>query len=144
MKYTRTFRRFDTTNLKANYFVKEGEISWKECTINKVSRKGIGITLHTDEKINVGSTLDLKIFISKELEYFTVKGILKWIKQKENNFIGGIELTEFLSETEWIQLIFFITTPSEIRTENIGFATLEDTRENRHQSPPPKVVLSTN
>ena len=144
MKYTRTFRRFDTTNLKANYLVKEGKIVWKECTINKVSRKGIGITLHTDEKITVGTTLDLKIFISKELEYFTVKGIVKWIKQKENNLIGGIELTEFLSETEWIQLIFFITTPSEIRTENIGYTTPEDTREKRHQSPPSKVVLSAN
>jgi hypothetical protein len=144
MNYTRTFRRFDTTNLKANYFAKEGKTSWKECTINKVSRKGIGIIFHTDEKINAGSTLDLKIFISKELDYFTVKGILKWIKQNENDFIGGIELTEFLSETEWIQLIFFITTPSEIRTENIGFTTPEDTRENRHQSPPRKVVLPAN
>ena len=144
MNYTRTFRRFDTTNLKANYFAKEGKTSWKECTINKVSRKGIGIIFHTDEKINAGSTLDLKIFISKELEYFTVKGILKWIEERENNFIGGIELTEFLSETEWIQLIFFITTPSEIRTENIGLTTPEDTRENRHQSPPPKVVLPAN
>ena len=111
------------------------KISWKECTINKVSRKGIGITFHTDAKINAGSTLDLKIFVSKELEYFTVKGIVKWIKQKENDFIGGIELNEFLSETEWIQLIFFITTPSEIRTENIGFTPPEDTRENRHNLP---------
>ena len=58
-------------------------------------------------------------------------------------FLKGWE-TEFLSETEWIQLIFFITTPSKIRIENIGFTTPEDTRENRYQSPPPKVVLPAN
>ena len=140
MKYTRCFTRFDTTNLKAKYFVKKGKISWKECTINKVSRKGIGTTFHADEKITIGSTLHLKIFISKESEYFTVKGILKWLIQRENNLFGGIELTEVLSETEWIQLIFFIATPSENRMENTGFATPQATRKKRHPSPPPKVV----
>ena len=140
MHYTRCFTRFDTTNLKAKYFVKEGEISWKECTINKVSRKGLGITFHADEKITIGSTLHLNIFISKESACFTVKGILKWLTQRENNLVGGIELTKVLSETEWIQLIFFIATPSENRMENTGFAPLRATRKKRHPSPPPKVV----
>ncbi|MBW1839284.1 MAG: hypothetical protein JRI49_05050 [Deltaproteobacteria bacterium] len=82
----------------------------------------------------------MKIFISKESEYFTVKGILKWLIQRENNLVGGIELTEVLSETEWIQLIFFIATPSENRMENTGFVTPQATRKKRHLSPPPKVV----
>jgi hypothetical protein len=140
MKYTRNFTRFDTTNLKAKYFLKEGKTRWRECTINKVSRKGIGITFHTDKELRFGSTLHLKIFISQELEYFTVKGILKWLTQKENNFIGGIELTEILSETEWIQLIFFIVNPSENHAENTGSTTPQATRKKRHPSPPPKVV----
>jgi len=89
MKHTRCFTRFDTTNLKAKYFVKEGKKSWKECTINKVSRKGIGITFHTDKELRFGSTLHLKIFISQELEYFTVTGTLKWLTKKENNFMVG-------------------------------------------------------
>jgi len=32
------------------------------------------------------------------------KGVLEWIKQKENHFIGGIELTEELDAAKWDKL----------------------------------------
>ena len=120
--------------------MKEGKIRWKECTIDKISRKGMGVTFHEKEKINIGSMLQLKIFISKKSEYFTVKGIVKWLMQRETNAAGGIELTKVLSETEWIQLIFFIVTPSENYTKNSGLITPRATRKKRHLPPPPKVL----
>ena len=109
---TRNFSRYDTMNLKANYSLEEKE-GWEACTINKVSRKGLGITFHTDEEITVGTTLHFKIFVSQELEYFTVNGIVRWIEKEENNLVGGVELSNFLSENEWIQLVFYIPTPCE-------------------------------
>ncbi len=134
MKSIRSFRRYDTIDLKAKYLVKEEKNGWEECTINKVSRKGIGIVFHTDEAINVSSTLYLKIFTSKELECFAVKGILKWIEKEENDFVGGIELTDSLSEGEWIQLVFFIPTPYEIEASKHRLYNPRVTRKPRHHS----------
>ena len=93
----RIFIRF-STNLKARYFIKELGESWGECTVFNVSRKGMGINLHTTEKIESGSTINLTIIITSELEPMDVKGTLRWVKQVEAECICGIELTEVLDE----------------------------------------------
>lgn len=93
----RIFIRF-STNLKARYFIKELGESWGECTVFNVSRKGMGINFHTTEKIESGSTINLKIIITSELEPMDVKGTLRWVKQVEDECICGIELTEVLDE----------------------------------------------
>jgi hypothetical protein len=94
--------------MKATYFVEERNRGWEDCTITKLSRKGMGITFFTEEELPADSTLNIKVFTSNENEYFTVKGDLRWVEKTGNAFIGGIELREILDELKWLQLIYFI------------------------------------
>lgn len=98
-------RRFSRclTKLEAR-FLKEGEREWEKATIINISRKGMGIKFHASGKINLGSTIHLAIIVSGEADPIMVKGVLGWIKQKENYFIGGIKLTEELEEVKWAKL----------------------------------------
>ena len=89
--------RFDT-DLKGRYFIKELGKRWGNCTVFDVSRTGMGIKFYTPETIDLGSTITIEIEVPSELEPMSVKGILRWIKQADNEFIGGIELTEVLDE----------------------------------------------
>ena len=93
----RRFKRFDT-HRKARYFLKEGSGCWKECTIINISRKGLGIQCHTHEKITVGSTMLLKVFFSAETEATSVIGMIRWIRKREDGFIGGIESIKVLDD----------------------------------------------
>jgi hypothetical protein len=86
------------TNLKGRYFVKELEKLWGNCTVFDVSRTGMGIKFHTSKPIDVGSTITIEIEVPSELEPMSLKGILRWIKEGENKFLGGIELTKVLDE----------------------------------------------
>ena len=103
MEEKRTFSR-RLTQLEAR-FLKEGEREWQEATIINISRKGLGIKLHASGKINIGSTIHLAIIVSGEPDPIMVKGVLEWIKQKENHFIGGIELDEELEKVTWVKLV---------------------------------------
>ena len=58
----------------------------------------MGIKFHTPEGIKVGSIINLETVVPSETEPFNVRGTLKWIKEKESEFIGGVELTEVLDE----------------------------------------------
>lgn len=100
----RKFKRIDT-QLKAKYFLEGRKGDGEECAIINVSRRGMGIKFYTREKINIGLTVHLEIFVSSELEAVNVKGTLKNIRQMENDLIGGIELTEFLDEDKWTKLV---------------------------------------
>jgi hypothetical protein len=51
----------------------------------------MGIEFHASEEINVGSTIHLEIFVPREFKTVCVKGKLKWINQRRNDFVGGIE-----------------------------------------------------
>jgi len=97
MKERRGFNRHKT-RLKAQYFLKEKKEDWEECAIIDVSRKGMGIVFLTGEKINVGSTVLLRIHVLMELKPVYVIGMLRWIRQKGDDFIGGIESTKLLSD----------------------------------------------
>jgi len=103
MEDRRGFSRFDT-QLKAQYFLKEKKGGWEECTIINVSRKGMRIRFHPSEKIIVGSTIHLEIFVPTELEPISVKGILKRVEQEEDNIIGRVKLTEVLDEDKLARL----------------------------------------
>ena len=144
MENRRGFRRHPTKDLKGRYFVEEEKKGWKECTIVDTSRKGMGIIFHTGEKINEGSTVHLEVFVSTELEPINVKGVLKWIVEGGNDFVGGVALTDFLPEDKWVQLLSFLIQDSlEEQAEDIRHTTLQATRNNRRHSPPPKAVLPT-
>ena len=91
------------TQLKARYFLNEARDNWKECTIINISLKGMGIEFN--EAINVESTIHLMIIELRGSEPVTTKGKLRWLKQRENDFIGGIELAETLDEITFAMLI---------------------------------------
>ena len=73
---------------KAKFFGAKG---WEDCIITEVSRKGLGVKFYTCEKINEGSIIHLKVLVPTESKPVMVKGLLRWIKKKEEYFIGGIE-----------------------------------------------------
>ena len=97
MEERRRFTRIKT-RLKAQYHT-EGEEEWKDCLVIDFSQIGMGIKFLTREEIIEGSIIHLKIFIPKEVRPVNVKGILKWIKPRKNDFIGGIDVT-FLTREE--------------------------------------------
>ncbi|MBW2555057.1 MAG: PilZ domain-containing protein [Deltaproteobacteria bacterium] len=99
MENRRSFGRFDT-QLQAKYFLKERKENWGKCTVIDVSRKGMGIIFITREKINVGSTVLLEIAVSTASNPVHVIGILRWIRKKGNDFVGGIESTKILDDVK--------------------------------------------
>jgi hypothetical protein len=103
MKTTRRFKRYPTQR-EARFFLKENAGGGQECTIITVSRKGMGIIFHTDEKINVGTTIRFDVPVATSLETISVRGMLKWLDQTEVDFIGGVELTQELSDVKFSKL----------------------------------------
>ncbi len=99
MENRRSFGRFDT-QLKAKYFLKERKESWEKCAVIDVSRKGMGIIFTASEKINVGSTVLLEIAVPTAINPVHVIGILRWIRKKGNDFVGGIESTKVLDDVK--------------------------------------------
>jgi len=87
MKERRKFPR-SALPLKAAFF---GPNGWENCTVNEVSRKGMGVLFLTPMGLNAGSIIHLKVLLPSEPKPVTVRGILKWIKNKGDFFIGGIE-----------------------------------------------------
>jgi len=104
MEERRRFSRFPS-QLKAQYFVQEKEGGRGKCTIINTSRKGMGIIFHTGEKISEGSTVHLEVFVPTELEPINVKGVLKWIVEGGNDFVGGVELTKILDDVKFAKLV---------------------------------------
>ena len=87
-----------SANLKGRYSTGDLDKNWEECTILDASREGMGIKFHTPEGIKVGSIINLETSVPSETEPLNVRGVLKWIKQRENEFIGGVELAEVQDE----------------------------------------------
>ena len=103
MENRRRFSRF-SNKLKAQYFLSESPTNRKECTVVNISRDGMGLELHTQEKIEVGSIIHLEILIIGEFETILFKGKLIWQTRKGNNFIGGIKLEKMLDEITFAKL----------------------------------------
>lgn len=140
MKNTRSFVRFDT-HIKAQYLLQEKNRSWEECTVFKISRKGMGLKFHTGEKIKVGSSMQLKIFASSESDTMMVKGVLKWIEKEGTDFVGGIELNEILDESQWIRFIHFIDKPADKPASKMGgVSPTNKVWKSARPSPPQRVI----
>ena len=90
-KKTRKFTRHPI-KLKAQFLVEGEKRDWEKCVIINVGREGMGILFQTHRKIEIGSTIYVKILWSTKSKPINAKGILKWIKKEEDYFIGGIEL----------------------------------------------------
>ena len=103
MENTRRFKRYPTQR-KARFFLKDNAGVGQECTIITVSRKGMGILFHTDEKIYVGTTIRFDVPVATSFETISVRGMLKWFDKKDVDFIGGVELTQELSDVKFSKL----------------------------------------
>ena len=103
MENTRRFERFPTQR-EAQYFLVRGKGKGQECTIINVSRKGLGILFHTNEEIDVGTYIHLEVPDTRSLETINVRGELRWYKTISNEFIGGIELNNILSDVKFSKL----------------------------------------
>lgn len=66
------------------------------------SRKGMGIKFHIPEGIKVGSMINLETVVLSETEPLNVRGVLKWLEQKENELIGGVEFAEVQDEINFL------------------------------------------
>ena len=91
MEGKRKSRRF-TTNLKAQYVLGRSQESEKECTVINVSGNGAGLEFYTHEKIDTNTDIDLQIFAPEATDPIHVKGILRWVKHGEKDFVGGVEV----------------------------------------------------
>ena len=103
MRERRRFIRFET-QLRAQYISQDEEMEWEECTIISMSRKGIGIKFHSNERVYIGSAVRLKIFVPEKVKPAMVEGVLKWTEKRENEFFGGIESDEILDEMKFSKL----------------------------------------
>jgi len=102
----RKYKRFPI-ELNARYLSEENQKELRGCTVIDVSRGGMGIEVYLQEKIQIGSTLQLEIIIPiKEEQTIKATGILKWIRELEEkmNFLGGIELITIDPEDKWTLL----------------------------------------
>ena len=106
MEERRKTKRF-ATNLKAHYFLKEGEGEGKECTVINISRNGVGLEFYTAEEIVAGSTIFIKIVAAKSLKPTDVEGVVKWVNQGGRDFISGIEANSQSDEDKLANLITF-------------------------------------
>ena len=99
MEERRKFVRYPLAK-RALYHLRGEKEEWKECVIIDVSSKGMGIRFLTPQKIKVGSTILLEIPGIVGFSPTHLIGIVRWIKQSGNEFMGGIESTELFDDTK--------------------------------------------
>jgi hypothetical protein len=64
----------------------------------------MGIIFRAQEKIDIGSTIHFAITVPPEEEPVMIKGMLKWIRQRKDNLVGGIEFAEILDTDTFVKL----------------------------------------
>ncbi len=102
MKDQRNFKRF-AIELDAKYLLEENQKEWKGCMVVNVSRGGMGIEIYLQEKVPIGSMLQIEITISSKDDPIITAGVLRWIKALvgDKNYLGGVEFTEIDAEDKW-------------------------------------------
>jgi c-di-GMP-binding flagellar brake protein YcgR len=102
MKDQRNFKRF-VIELDAKYLLEENPKEWKGCTVVNVSRGGMGIEIYLQEKVPIGSMLQIEITISSKDDPIITAGVLRWIKElvEDKNYLGGVEFAEIDAEDKW-------------------------------------------
>ena len=77
-KSTRRCKRYPTQRA-VRFFLKDTAGEGQACTIITVSRKGMGILFHTEEKIIVGTAIRFDVPLATSFEAISVRGMLKWL-----------------------------------------------------------------
>jgi len=98
----RGFGRFETELKAYYYYISNGKDEERnECTVINMSRKGMGLEIKTDKKINAGSTIRLEIFVPDKRKPTVVQGVLKWVEKRKETWSAGIECKEVLDEMQF-------------------------------------------
>ena len=102
MKDQRKFKRF-AIELDAMYLLEENQKEWKGCTVVNVSRGGMGIEIYLQEKVPIGSMLQIELTISSKDDPIITVGVIRWIKElvEDKNYLGGVEFTVIDAEDKW-------------------------------------------
>ena len=89
----RDYRRVEL-QYRAQFILKEGNRGLEECTLINVNKnlKAIGIRFHTSKEIKINSIIIIDLLTTGELGPVCITGILRWIRQAGNDFIGGMEI----------------------------------------------------
>ena len=98
----RKYKRFPV-ELSARY-QRDNKTAWKGCTVTNISRGGMGIIVYLQEKIPLESPLVLEIIFPPEEKQIKATGILRWLEEGKDIFIGGVEFTEIDPEDKWVLL----------------------------------------
>lgn len=103
-KERRDFGRFGTA-LKA-YYIINGEIDQikHDCMITNMSRKGFGLHVKSDKKIDEGVGIRLEIYVPEKKGPTHVQGTVKWIDKKESFWAVGVECLKIIDELEFSKL----------------------------------------
>jgi hypothetical protein len=100
----RDFGRFGTA-LKAYYMI-NGEIGEMkhDCTITNMSRKGFGLQVKSDKKINEGAGIQLEIYVPEKKSPTHVQGTVQWIEKKGYFWAVGVECLNIIDELEFSKM----------------------------------------
>ena len=79
---------------KAQFITSESTRGSEVCTVINASLKGMGIIFHTRDTITVGSTIIIDIPIRGKASPYSIRGKIKWVKKRETDSIGGVELDQ--------------------------------------------------
>ena len=90
---TRDYRRIEL-QYRAQFTLKEESRGLEECTLININRnlKGVGVRFHTCKEIKINSIIIIDLLTTGELGPVCITGILRWIRETGNDFIGGVEL----------------------------------------------------
>ena len=98
----RKYKRFPV-ELSARY-QRDNKTAWKGCTVTNISRGGMGIIVYLQEKIPLESPLVLEIIFPPKEKQIKATGILRWLEEGKDIFIGSVEFTEIDPEDKWVLL----------------------------------------
>jgi len=125
MREQRRFLRFAKLR-KIRYLLSGERVKWQECAILDLSRIGMKIQFH--EGIDVDSTIFFVLNVPGEAVPINLKGTLRRIEGRGDNFTGGVELTEKLDDEIFIKIMQgYSTYPPQ---EKMGTAYTKEVSEN--------------
>ena len=80
---------------RARFTIKEENGHWENCTLININQilNGVGVRFHRSKAITSGKTITIDVMPSETSGSLCITGVVKWVKQRENDCVGGIELT---------------------------------------------------
>ena len=90
----KNYRRIELQH-PARFTIQEENGYWENCTLININQNltGVGVRFHTPETITPGATVTIDVMASDTSGPLFITGTVKWVKQRENDCVGGIELT---------------------------------------------------